>query len=284
LIGSLAVLRGRSLLGDALAHAALPGLCLAFMLTGERQLPVLLLGALVSGIAGIGIVAVLRRWTRIKEDAAIGIVLSVFFGAGIALSRIVQDRWPTGAKAGLDSYILGKTAGMLAQDVYWISGVALASLAVVVLLFKEFQLALFDPDFARVQGWPVLLLDVTMMTLIAVAVVIGLPAVGVVLMAALLILPAAAARFWTVRLGRLLALAGGFGLAIGLVGTSISARFSQMPAGPIIVLTGTAIFAASALFAPRRGIVARWRQQRAFQRTLLDRRPTARGAIRETYP
>lgn len=264
LVGGFAVLRRRALTGDALAHASLPGICLAFLLVGERSLPALLTGALVTGLVGIGVVSILRHTSRVKEDAAIGIVLSVFFGAGIVLSRLIQNRVTTGSKAGLDSYILGKTAGMIAQDVLIIGGVSLAGLVVVGLLFKEFKAVSFDPDFARVQGWPVLSLDLALMGLVAINVVIGLPAVGVVLMSALLILPAAAARFWTDRLARMLLLSGVFGLAIGAVGTALSARFRLLPAGPILVLVGSTIFLSSLLFAPRRGVVARWLARRAF--------------------
>src|SRR5262249_39926493 len=188
-----AVLRRRALTGDALAHAALPGLCLAFLVVGERNLPAMLLGALVTGVLGVSIITALKQRTRIKEDAAIGIVLSVFFGAGVVLSRLIQNLSATGSKAGLESYILGKTAGMIAQDVYLIGGVALASLALMLLLYKEFRLVAFDPEFARIEGWPTYRLDLLLMVLIAVTVVIGLPAVGVVMMTALLILPAAAA-------------------------------------------------------------------------------------------
>lgn len=258
LVGSFAVLRRRSLTGDALAHAALPGLCLAFIVMGERSLPAMLFGAFLSGIAGIGTIAALRRWTRIKEDTAIGIILSVFFGAGIVLSRCIQNMSSTGSKAGLDSYILGKTAGMIFQDVVLIAGLAAFCLIVLMLFYKEFRVVAFDPNFARVQGWPAASLDLLLMALIAIAVVIGLPAVGVVLMASLLILPGASARFWTDELDWLLVLAALFGLIIGCVGTLISTQYSLLPAGPIIVLTGTALFLFSMLFAPRRGAIARW--------------------------
>lgn len=258
LVGSFAVLRRRSLTGDALAHAALPGLCLAFLVVGERSLPAMLLGAFLSGLVGIGCISALRRWTRIKEDTAIGIILSVFFGAGIVLSRCIQNLSATGSKAGLDSYILGKTAGMIFQDVLLIAGLAAFCLGVLLLFYKEFRVVAFDPSFARVQGWPAGSLDLLLMTLIAVAVVIGLPAVGVVLMASLLILPGASARFWTDELDRLLVLATIFGLLTGAVGTLISTWYSLLPAGPIIVLTGTALFLLSLFFAPRRGALARW--------------------------
>jgi manganese/zinc/iron transport system permease protein len=257
LVGSFAVLRRRALLGDALAHAALPGLCLGFLALGERNLAAMLAGALLSGLLGIAVVGLLTHFTRVRQDAAIGIVLSVFFGAGIVLSRLIQNMTTAiGSKAGLDSYILGKTAGIIAADVALIAGAAVAGIALVALLFKEFLLISFDGEFARVQGWPARRIDLLLTGLLALVVVIGLPAVGVVMMAALLILPGVTARFWTDRLAPLLLLAAGIGAGVGLVGTALSASYDRLPAGPIITLVGTACFLISALAAPRRGLIA----------------------------
>lgn len=272
MIGSFAVLRKRSLTGDAVAHAALPGVCLAFMLLGERNLTAMLFGALVSGILGMMIISALTRWTRVRDDAAIGLVLSVFPGFGFVLSRLIQNQdWGEGGKAGIDSFIYGKTAGMVLGDAHIILAAAAVCLLAVVLLYKEFKTLTFDPGFAHSLGWPVYRLDLLLMGLIAAAVVIGLPAVGVVLMAALLIMPSAAARFWTDRFSRLLVLSGLFGLLTGLIGASLSAMFSRLPAGPIIVLTGTAIFLFSLLFGTRRGLIARQVDKRRFDRELAER-------------
>ncbi|MCL4234740.1 MAG: metal ABC transporter permease, partial [Deltaproteobacteria bacterium] len=211
IIGSYAVLRRRSLVGDAVAHAALPGVAAAFLVMRDKNFAGLLAGALAAGLLGSTSVSWLQRHTRIKADAAIGIVLSVFYGAGIALSGIAQND-PTGRQAGLDSFLLGKTAGMVSQDLVFIALVGANIVAITLLLYKEFKLLAFDSAFAAVQGFPVLLLDALMMALLVAAVVIGLPAVGVVLMASLIILPGVSARFWTERLGRMLILAGIFGL------------------------------------------------------------------------
>jgi manganese/zinc/iron transport system permease protein len=245
-------------------------------------MPVLLLGALATGILGIVVVSLVRGYTRIKEDAAIGIVLSTFFGAGMVLSRMIQNRMTTGSKAGLDSYNLGKTAGMIASDVYLIAGVSLACLLVVLACYKEFKLVAFDPGLARVQGWPALRLDLLLTLLIAVMVVIGLPAVGVVLMAAMLILPGAMARFWTDRLGTLLALSAIAGALVGGIGTLSSARFSFSPAGPVIVLVGTAGFLISMTFAPRRGVLAKFWADRAFRLQLIEQKFLTRLFDRST--
>ncbi|HQR08497.1 MAG TPA: iron chelate uptake ABC transporter family permease subunit [Gemmatales bacterium] len=270
LIGSLAVLRRQSLAGDAFSHAALPGLCLAFMVVGERNLAALLLGAFISGILGLVVVSLLRRYTRIKQDAALGIVLSTFFGMGVVLSRIIQNQTIKGSKAGLDSYILGKTAGIIASDVYLIGSAALLCLIVIVFLFKELELLTFDADFARSQGWPVARLDLILIILLGLVVVIGLPAVGVVMMAALLILPGVTARFWTDRLAAMLPVSVGFGVITGAVGTWLSAEYANLPAGPIIVLIGAGLFLFSSVFAPRRGLIARWRRANIIDTSLLD--------------
>jgi manganese/zinc/iron transport system permease protein len=258
LVGSFAVLRRRALLGDALAHAALPGLCLGFLVAGERHLPAMLLGALATGLLGVWVVSTLTHRTRVRQDAAIGIVLSVFFGAGIVLSRLIQNSTSVaGSKAGLDSYILGKTAGMVATDVLLIAGAAAVGVGLVAVFFKEFLLVSFDPGFARVEGWPARWIDLGLTGLVAGMVVIGLPAVGVVMMAALLIIPGVSARFWTDRLSRVVVLAAGIGIGMGVIGTAVSATYDKMPAGPVITLVGTGMFLVSALAAPRRGLVAR---------------------------
>lgn len=276
-IGTFTVLRRRALVGDALAHAALPGICAAYLIVGDKSLIAFLFGALVFGILGVLCISFIRNHTRIKEDAAIGIVLSSFFGFGIVLSRIIQNQ-PTGNRAGLDTFIFGKAAAMLRQDVMIIAIIAVVVLATVYFLFKELSSLCFDRDFAATQGWPVFALDTLLMGLICVCTVIGLPAVGVVLMAALLIIPAAAARFWTEQLSIMLVIAGGLGMASGAIGTAISAlnfeytangRTMEMavPTGPAVVLVATAGFLVSMLLAPQRGVIADlWRRHRLSTR------------------
>lgn len=285
-LGSFAVLRRRALVGDLLSHAALPGLCLAFLVLGRSEFLGMLAGALVSGLAGVALITLVCRWTRTKEDAALGIVLSTFFGGGIVLSSIIQNR-PGTEPAGLQSYIYGQVVGMTRVDLYMLAGVSVVALLLVVLLYKEFQVLSFDVGFARSQGWPTLALDMTMMGTLALVTVAGLPAVGVVLMAALLILPGATARFWTNRLGPLLLLSGVLGGLTAAGGTLLTAggleRWlgfdplglgqggSGLPTGPVIVLCGTAIFLFSVFFAPRRGVIARlWAALRMQRRTARE--------------
>jgi len=272
LVGCFIVLRRRALTGDALAHAALPGVCVAFMLAGGRSLPWLLVGAFAAGLVGVQVISALRRFTRVKEDAAIGIVLSVFYGLGVVLLAVIQNRFPGASKAGLETYILGQAASMHQEEVELIALASLLTVMVLAMLFKEFRLICFDGDFARAQGWPALLLDFLLMGLVAVAVAVGLPAVGVVMIAALLILPGVTARFWTDRLPRVLALASVCGAATGFLGAALSTQFSGLPTGPIIVLVGSGFFAASAVAAPRRGILGRLLADRRFRTNLALRR------------
>ncbi len=255
-VGSFAVLRRRALLGDALAHATLPGIALAFWITGLKSLPALLSGALATGVLGIAALSWIRRHTRTREDAALGLVLSVFFGVGIALSRHIQNAVPDGSQAGLDTYLLGKTAGIVLQDVLAVAAVSLFALLGVLLLFKELRLVTFDAGFARSLGWNTGLLDLIAMGFVAIAVVIGLPMVGIVMVAALTILPAVAARFWTDRLGALLALAAGFGASSAACGALVSAAIAKMPTGPVTILIAGGLFVFSALFAPTRGALS----------------------------
>ncbi len=273
LVGALGVLRRRSLLGDALAHASLPGICLGFLVAGSRNIPLMMLGALASGVLGIVAIGALSRYTRIREDSSIGIVLSVFFGLGVVMSQMIRNHTQHGSTAGLESYILGKTAGMTRGDVYGILAIAIACVVLVVLLHKELKLVAFDADFAKSLGWPVYAIDLALMTLIALAVVVGLHAVGVVLIAAMLIMPGVSSRFWTDRFSTLLLLSGILGLFIGVIGTMISAEYQLMPAGPLIVLTGSTVFVFSLLFGTRRGLIARgiaaYRYQQHYARRQL---------------
>ena len=253
-IGSFAVMRGRALVGDMLAHAALPGVCLAFLVIGSKNMLGLSLGALLSGLLAIAIVTMIVRWTRTKEDAAIGIVLSTFFGAGVVLLSIIQKPGVGGSKAGLNSYLFGEPGNMLTSDLMLLAGVAVVVLLMVAVMFKEFKVVCFDTDFAQSQGWPTLQLDLVMMALLAVVTIVGLPIVGVILMTAMIILPPATARFWTNRLHTLVLLAGALGIAAGLLGTTFG---RGLPTGAAIVLTAATFFLLSLLFAPQRGVLAR---------------------------
>jgi len=273
-IGTFLLLRKRSLTADALSHATLPGIALAFIIAttlgGDgRALVWLLLGAFTTGVAGVGVIILIRHTTRIKEDAALGIVLSVFFGAGAALIKLAEQM-PQGSAAGLDRFILGRAASMIASDVQAIAIVTVIVLAICTLLFKEFRLLCFDQSFAGAQGWPVVLLDALLMGMVVAVTVIGLQSVGLVLVVAMLITPAAAARFWTDRLSIMFPLAAALGAAGGAVGAIVSAAVERMPTGPIIVLVCSAFFVASLVFGSKRGLLVRATQHLRLQRRVAE--------------
>lgn len=258
--GSLALLRKRAMMGDCLAHCTLPGIAVAFMvatwLGGQgRSLPVLLLGATASGILGVVCVQGMIRFTRLKEDAAIASVLSVFFGLGVVLLSHIQTM-ASGNQGGLSHFIYGQTAAMSSGDAAMMAGAAAAAIAVSSLLFKEFRLVCFDDRFAAAIGVRVGAVDLTMMGLVVLVTVIGLQAVGLVLIVAMLVIPAAAARFWTETFGRVFLISGAIGGASGYLGSAASALLPRMPAGAVIVLTAGAIFAVCLTVAPSRGVVA----------------------------
>ena len=263
LIGTFLLLRRRALVGDVLAHAMLPGIALAFLVMvalgasgGGKSLPVLLLGGAATGLFGLVCVWAITSFTRIKDDAALGIVLSVFFGAGIALMGLVQDT-SGGSAAGLSRFIYGKTASMVTSDLQLIGISALIIAIACALLFKEFALLCFDEEFAGAQGWSVRGLDLAMLALVTLVTVIGLQAVGLILMVAMLIIPAAAARFWTERLLRMAIFAAIIGAASGWIGASVSALTPRLPAGAMIVLAAASVFAISMVFGIERGMLVR---------------------------
>lgn len=261
LVGSFLLLRKRSLMGDALSHACLPGIVLLFIVmvtmgSEGKNLAGLLLGASATGVAGVGLVMLISNTSRVKDDAAMGIVLSVFFGIGIAMLAMIQTV-PGASSAGLEKFIYGQAASMVMQDFMLLSGVALLITVVCMFLMKEFALLCFDQSFGRCMGVPVHLLDMVLMALVAAVTVVGMQAVGLILIIAYLITPAATARFWTDNLRTMLVLSSVFGGLSGWLGASISALLPKMPAGAVIVLMAATLFIFSMLFGTARGIVKR---------------------------
>lgn len=269
LVGSLAMLRRRALVGDAVAHASLPGICLAWFVAGDRSLAALLVGAFVLGLACMGTMALVQRLTKARADATTAMAISGFFGLGIVLSRMIQNQ-PGGNRAGLDGFLFGKAASAVTSDAWLVLAVAAVAVAIVLALRKEFGLLCFDRDFAVGIGRPVHRLDALLLVVIALVTVAGLPSVGVVLVVALLVIPPAAARCWSASLGSMLAMAAAIGATSAMVGTGLSAvlpppggAIGGWPTGPMIVLTAAALFALSLLIAPERGVLmVLWRRHR----------------------
>ncbi|MFT5424177.1 MAG: manganese/zinc/iron transport system permease protein [Phycisphaerales bacterium] len=260
LIGSFALLRKRTLVADALSHATLPGIAGAFLLVtamggAGKSLPVLLIGAALSAAIAAWLIQLITHHTRVREDAAIGIVLASGFGLGVVLLGIAQRQTQASA-GGLHHFIYGQAAAMGERDAVLMGSIALAALAVTLTLKKELCLVCFNDAFARVTGWPVRGVDLMMMALVVTVVVAGLQAVGLIMVIALLVIPPAAARFWTESLGRMLMVSALFGALSGYLGASLSALLPDMPAGSVIVLSAGALFVLSMVLAPSRGVVA----------------------------
>lgn len=264
-IGSFTLLRKRALVSDALSHATLPGIGIAFLTAqafgySGKNVFLLLFGAAIAGCLGMASILLIRNQTRLKEDAAMGIVLSVFFGAGTAIMVAVRNS-PEGNMAGLSDYIYGQTAGMLATDAWLIAAVGLVSLSISILLFKEIRMFCFDTSFAHCQGLSTRFFDSLLMFLIVMVTIVGLQAVGIIMMVALLITPAAAARFWTynlVKMTWIAALIGGFS---GVTGAFISGLGENLPSGALIVLTASSCFVFSLFFGSKRGVFVRTRRR-----------------------
>lgn len=266
-LGAFAMLRKQSLMGDAMSHAALPGIAIIFILTQLKTAAALFLGAFVSAWLGALLVMVVVRYTRIKADSGLGLVLAVFFGLGLALLSWIQ-RSMGANQAGLDKYLFGRAATLVQDDVITIAIFGAVAIILVVIFWKEFKLICFDVDFAATLGFPVRFLDVLLTSLIVLAIVLGLQMVGVVLMAAMVVAPAAAARQWTDNLAKMVILSALFGALSGSLGAIISATARGLSTGPIIVLTASAFAVFSLLFAPNRGLVWDWLRRRRNNRRL----------------
>jgi manganese/zinc/iron transport system permease protein len=289
--GTFLFLRKRALVSDAVAHATLPGVGLAFMLMvalgGDgRSLVGLLAGSALSAMAGLFLIEWIVRRTRLAEDAAIGGVLGSFFGLGVVLLTVIQTM-SAGRQAGLESFLLGSTAGMLLEDALIIAGGGTLAVLATWLLRRPMTLVAFDAEYAAALGYDVRRVDLAMMGLVMAVTVIGLKLVGLILIVAMLIIPPVTARFWTERSGRVIWIAGALGGAAGYLGAAISASAPAMPTGPIIVLVAAGLFALSLLFAPVRGVLAAVLRHRRFQHRVHLRQGllslARQEAIREPY-
>lgn len=235
MIGSFAVLRRQSLLGDVVSHAALPGIAAVFLMTGTKDTVWLLIGALCSGLTATGFIIGVVRYSRVKFDTALALGMSVFFGLGLVLLTYVQ-KIPNSNQAGLQRFIFGQAAVLLKSDILVIAITGAALLALTLLFWKEFKLLSFDPEFARSLGLPTRSLNVLLSAMTVAAIIAGLQTVGVILMSAMLVAPAVAARQWTNRLGVMVGLAALFGAVSGVAGTLASSALPKLPAGPAIVV------------------------------------------------
>lgn len=274
MLGSFAVLRKQSLLGDAISHAALPGIAIAFLITGTKDSNTLLIGALVSGLIGTFWIRGIITKTHLKSDTALGLILSVFFGFGMLLLTFIQKQ-PNANQAGLDKYLFGQAATLVESDVWFMAIVTAVCLFVLLLFWKEFKILLFDKDYAQTLGFNTKTIDVLITSFIVLAIVLGLQTVGVVLMSAMLLAPAAAARQWTNSLSTMVFLAAIFGALSGVLGTAVSASQNNLSTGPVIVIVASVFVIFSFIFSPRRGLLFRKIRFRANRRDLEQQKTLA---------
>ncbi|MDO5655327.1 MAG: iron chelate uptake ABC transporter family permease subunit [Flavobacteriaceae bacterium] len=267
ILGSFAVLKNQSLLGDAISHAALPGIVLAYIISGEKSSIYLLTGGLLCGILGAFFVHDMVKNSKIKTDTALGIVLSVLFGLGMMLLTYVQSIQDAG-QAGLEMYLFGQAATILKKDIYLMLAFLIPSLLLVLALWKEIKIYLFDSEYAVTIGIPVEKINLLITVLVVIIIVMGLQTVGVVLMSSLLLAPAAAARQWTNSLSKMLGISALIGAVSGLAGTYLSAVSINLPTGPVIVLLVSAIVFISILIAPNRGLIFKYFKKSKLQHPL----------------
>ena len=253
-IGSFAFLRKQSLLGDAIAHASLPGVCISFLLTNSKNTEVLLFGALITGIICIWLIQLIQTYTKIKFDSILAFILSVFFGLGLVLLSYL-NKLPGANKAGLNKFIFGQASTLLIRDVLVISCISAMIIILIAVFWKEFKVLSFDPDYAEIIGVSVRGFGTFLSMLTVICIIIGIQTIGVILVSAMLISPAAAARQWTQKLSVMVILAGLLGGVSSILGTVISSSFVKLPTGPVIAVIASLFVFASILFSPVRGII-----------------------------
>ncbi|WP_447554473.1 metal ABC transporter permease [Vreelandella sp. EE22] len=271
-LGCFAVLRRQSLLGDAISHAALPGVCLSFIITGSRDIGGIIIGSLLTGSLAALTMLLLTRKSRLKTDAALGVCLSVFFAIGIVLLTYIQGT-SNASQGGLEAFLFGQAAATLRSDLWVMGTITLVTLTLLAAFWKQAKLVAFDTEYARTLGMPTTAIEATLTAMVALAVVVGLQMVGVVLMAAMIVAPAAAARQWSRHLGGMLIIAAGVGMVSGVSGATISTFSRGLATGPLIVLTATIIVLFSLALAPGRGLLwgtlKHYRQKRDLRRQQL---------------
>lgn len=267
--GTFAVLRKESLIGDGLSHAALPGVVIAFLLTGIKDIEVLITGAALSSITAAWIITITVENSKIKFDGALATILSAFFGLGMVLLTYLQSLNNAG-QAGLSKFIFGQAATILARDVYITSVAALIIIVLTALFWKELKLISFDVEYAKTLQIPVTFTLILYRSLLIMTIIIGIQSVGAILISSLLIAPAVGARQWTNKLGTMCILAGFFGMVSAIGGTIWSTTVQKLPTGPAIIVILSAIVLLSLIFAPNRGILWQYRKNKQSKRALLS--------------
>ena len=268
-VGSFAVIRKESLIGDSVSHSALLGIALVFLITQTKTTEFLLFGALMSGLAATFLILFIVRYSRIKFDSALALVLSVFFGGGIALLTYIQ-KIPNANQAGLDKFIFGQASTLLKREVWMMGVLGIIIITLIIIFWKEFKIISFDPEFAESIGFSVKKITMILSGITVATIVVGLQTVGVILMSSMLIAPAVAARQWTDKLSVMVILSAMFGAISGILGTILSSIVSELPTGPMIVMVISVIVMISLSFSPNRGLIWKYFKERKNQKEISE--------------
>lgn len=267
LLGGFIVVRRLSLVGDTLSHAVLPGVALGFLWNMTKDPVAILIGATLVGALAMLVVNVITRTTRLKQDTALGLVLSTFFAVGMCLVTMIQQL-TTGNKSGLDKFFFGQAAAISNDELWLLAGTTVVTLVFITVCYRGLVMLSFHRSFGETLGLPMATLHHVLMLFTSFAVVTAMQAVGVVLVSAMLIIPAATAYLLTDRMHRLLAYAAVIGVCTAMLGTFFSFLGSNFPTGPFMVLSGASFFLAAFLASPRHGWLVRlWRQRSRRLRT-----------------
>ena len=237
-VGCITVLKGQSLIGDAIGHAAFPGIVLSFMLFLQREPVLLTLGAVVSGTTAFMLIQAIKEHSKLELDAILAVILSSFFGVGMVLKSHIQGNsaYKDAAQSGLSSYIFGQAAYIMKDDVRLILYIGIPTLILLILFYKEIKLFLFDEIYARTIGIKTVLLYGIILVMTMGIIAAGLKLVGAILISSLLIIPAITALQWSNKFSKVLIIAGVNGGISALIGTYISTVYDGMSTGATIIL------------------------------------------------
>ena len=273
IVGTFSLLQNRGLAGDAVAHALLPGLCLAFLLVGKKAVLPLLVGATLSGGLALTLIDHLPLDTKLNQEGSVALVLSSFFGFGLFLLTHIQQNGQA-SQAGLQQLLLGNAAILLREECFLLIGFALLLVCFLFFFFRSWKLWSFDPNFAHAIGWPVMVLHHLFRLITLSAILLGSQSIGVILISAMLMSPATTASFWSDCLKKRLLIAVFVASLGSVVGIFLSYAIAELPLGATIVLALACLLMFSLFFSPKKGwLFKKWKthahRQQVLQENLL---------------
>ncbi len=268
-LGTLVLLQRNPLSGDAIAHAQLPGICFGFLIVGKKEITPIIIGATVCGLIACLLIDYIPKKSKIKKDTATSLVLSIFFGVGLLLISFIQNSKNV-EQSGLYSYLLGDAASMQKIDILIIISLSVIILTMLIILMRLFHALLFDEFFIQSIGWPVNIIRLLLNIFIVLAIVLGSQSIGLILINALLIIPAALAPFWTQNFYRRFIVAIFFAILSAIIGSLLSAKYSRLPTGASIVLSISFFAFISFFLAPQKGVLTLWKKKNIYKKKVLE--------------